>query len=177
VEKITDISRTYTLELSADQLNQQLGLVQEEVPGPFVGTTRVQLRVARQATKLLLAGDISAALALQCSRCLASVSAGLAESFEMCLNLVPDVQPEVEELELGEDEIDSIAVSAGEIDLMPLLLEQLLVGLPIQPLCQESCLGLCPVCGVNRNLESCNCTPKPFNNRFGKLIDLKVGRS
>ena len=39
------------------------------------------------------------------------------------------------------------------IDLTPLLLEELILATPLAPLCREDCAGLCPVCGEDRNLR------------------------
>jgi len=35
--------------------------------------------------------------------------------------------------------------------------ESVLLGLPMRPLCRESCAGLCPRCGEDRNLGACRC--------------------
>jgi uncharacterized protein len=44
-----------------------------------------------------------------------------------------------------------------EINPAALAWEEFSLALPVKPLCRENCLGLCPVCGKNRNLESCVC--------------------
>ena len=37
------------------------------------------------------------------------------------------------------------------------LLEALILDFPTKNLCSEDCKGLCPVCGVNLNKETCDC--------------------
>jgi uncharacterized protein len=44
---------------------------------------------------------------------------------------------------------------SGKIDLAPLIREYLLLDMPINPLCKTDCIGLCPVCGNNRNERLC----------------------
>ncbi len=45
----------------------------------------------------------------------------------------------------------------GEIDLGAELRDEILLAMPINPLCQEGCQGLCSVCGGNRNQSPCDC--------------------
>jgi uncharacterized protein len=48
------------------------------------------------------------------------------------------------------------------LDLEPLVHDACILDLPLAPLCQENCQGLCPECGVNRNHETCSCeAPDP----------------
>ncbi len=56
---------------------------------------------------------------------------------------------------------------AGEdLDLGPMLREQVILANPMQPLCHQDCRGLCPVCGEDRNVVQCGCAearpPNPF---------------
>jgi len=43
------------------------------------------------------------------------------------------------------------------IDLEPMVRDALLLELPLAPLCDPDCAGLCATCGVNRNLTACEC--------------------
>jgi len=49
-----------------------------------------------------------------------------------------------------------------------------LLTLPTRTLCQEDCKGLCPYCGNNRNLASCECTEKPVDPRMAVLAGIAV---
>jgi uncharacterized protein len=67
------------------------------------------------------------------------------------------------------------------VDLEVLAHDALLLELPPAPLCGPSCQGLCPMCGVDRNLEECGCTI-PIDQRFAALdvlrsADTEAGRS
>ncbi len=50
-----------------------------------------------------------------------------------------------------------VAFLGNEIDLGDEIRDELLLAMPINPLCQEGCRGLCEVCGGNRNLSACDC--------------------
>jgi uncharacterized protein len=177
VDKITDISRAYTLCLAAAELNCMLSQAQEDSSGPFVSDALVTYRLSRADRRLMLDGELAADLTLQCGRCLTTLPGRLHESFAISLNIVDEEGSTEEELELDDEQINSITHVEGEIDLLPVLQEQLLMALPIFSLCGENCSGLCPYCGNDLNKSRCSCEPKHFNNRFGKLKDLKLDPS
>ena len=61
--------------------------------------------------------------------------------------------------------------------LEDILREQLLLQLPMQHICSETCKGICPVCGLNRNEAACTCAALQSNGsdeRWKALVDLKV---
>ena len=55
------------------------------------------------------------------------------------------------------------------LDLSMAIREYALLALPIKPLCKESCLGLCPGCGVDLNVNACQCHEEPIDERFSAL--------
>ena len=55
-----------------------------------------------------------------------------------------------------------------------LLREQFYLALPMKPLCQEDCRGLCPQCGVNRNTGTCDCNVQWEDPRLAALRNLKT---
>jgi uncharacterized protein len=60
-----------------------------------------------------------------------------------------------------------------ELGLEPLVREQFILAVPFAPLCKDDCLGLCPTCGIDKNVESCACE-KPIDPRFAALQGLKL---
>jgi uncharacterized protein len=58
----------------------------------------------------------------------------------------------------GHDE-EAYPLAGDELDLEPLARDAVLLDLPLAPLCQDDCAGLCPACGTNRNTDSCDCAP------------------
>jgi uncharacterized protein len=79
---------------------------------------------------------------------------------------------EVDEKELGaeltDDDLDLYGYDGEEIDLTPLFRDQVVLAVPFAPLCSEDCKGLCPQCGADRNLETCDCKP-PVDPRWAAL--------
>ena len=61
------------------------------------------------------------------------------------------------------------------IDLVPLVEQALLLELPLVPLCDDDCRGLCPRCGANLNEGPCQCGDGPTgeDNPFAALKDFK----
>jgi uncharacterized protein len=72
----------------------------------------------------------------------------------------------------GED--DAYVLADDILDLEPLARDAVLLELPLAPLCKEDCLGLCPQCGANLNLETCSCAP-PTDPRWSALDVLRDG--
>lgn len=65
-----------------------------------------------------------------------------------------DVEPdEGEEAELT----DEVFYEGSSISLDETIREQVLLALPMRPLCSPECKGICPVCGANLNLSPCSC--------------------
>jgi len=59
--------------------------------------------------------------------------------------------------EAQEQDVDAYPITESQIDLLPALRENLILATPPHPLCQESCAGLCQVCGANLNEGVCGC--------------------
>lgn len=61
------------------------------------------------------------------------------------------------------------------IDLSELLRQEIILHFPLIPVCSKSCKGICPICGKNRNKESCKCEPleiEEVNKPLAALKDL-----
>jgi uncharacterized protein len=59
------------------------------------------------------------------------------------------------------DEADVYLINARvrELDLRPAIREEWLLVAPSFMVCAETCQGLCPSCGANRNHGACGCSP------------------
>ena len=60
----------------------------------------------------------------------------------------------------------------AHIDLAPLLREYALLEIPINPLHDPDCKGLCPVCRQDLNVRDCGHRPDPSDSPFAKIKDL-----
>jgi uncharacterized protein len=99
-------------------------------------------------------GRVRTRLELECSRCVEPFEVPVDAEFD--LRYVPHTQNEGEgEREIGEDDLTTAYYREGVLDLADLLREQFMLALPMKPLHDEACRGLCPECGANLNRTDC----------------------
>jgi len=122
---------------------------------------------------IMVKGNLRALLRLQCVRCLEEFSYPLSSTFEVALFPAKEASFE-EEVDLGEDEMESNFYEGGEIHLSEIACEQIFLEIPYQPLCHEDCKGLCPVCGRDLNRDPCDCRREEFETGFAVLKKLKL---
>jgi uncharacterized protein len=119
---------------------------------------------------ILAQGTLRAEVSVPCSRCLDPVLVPLEvvveETFVPTLDVLTGqtLQPEDEDRALWIDEHHIL-------DLSEVLRQDVLVELPLHPLCRSDCRGLCPTCGQNLNAGNCDCADEP-DARWSKLTDL-----
>lgn len=130
------------------------------------------LKLTRTDRGVLAEGEVASTLSLVCSRCSEPFTLPVREPFSVFYQESPAASAE-EEVELGPADLDTDFLAQGRLDLSALLHENLLLALPVQPLCREDCQGLCPGCGANRNEEGCSCAGPPADPRFAILDRLK----
>jgi len=61
------------------------------------------------------------------------------------------------------------------LDLEEMVLDCLFAALPVLPLCQPGCLGICPQCGSDRNVSPCTCREPLGDQRWAALDALRNG--
>lgn len=76
------------------------------------------------------------------------------------------------------EETDSVNVKylsydAEKIDISQDLLDFALLSVPMRKLCKEDCKGLCYKCGVNLNVNICECKNEEVDARWLPLMELK----
>lgn len=86
--------------------------------------------------------------------------------------------PEVVEEEEGagpmDGDLDTGTYENGEVDVAELLREQVLLEIPITPLCKADCKGLCQSCGKDLNEGACDCRPQQGDPRLAALARFKL---
>jgi uncharacterized protein len=125
----------------------------------------------RAGDDLFFGGRVDGDIVGRCSRCLEEYTFPLALNFSFIYTPHRELG---EGRELEADDTDLSYYEGDEIDLSPLLHEQIMLALPTRPLCREECAGLCPQCGVNRNLTACDCHEERGDPRLAVLRTLKV---
>ncbi len=110
--------------------------------------------VRKDARKVRLVGRLEATLQCDCSRCLEPFDVPVAAELDSVFLPAAETAGDGEQ-EVRDDDLGVSFYRDEQIDLGEVMREQFILALPMKPLCRESCKGLCPVCGVNRNREDC----------------------
>jgi len=130
-------------------------------------------------------GEVEVPTLAECRRCLGPVRVPVPVHFELDFvnaEKVPQVAP-AEDDDTGEgeiagsfrpDEADQVVYTGKEIDLGPVIREQILLALPMDALCTEDCKGLCQVCGGNLNERVCSCDRHVPDPRWAGLKNIKL---
>jgi uncharacterized protein len=99
------------------------------------------VRVTRTAQGLLVQVKMQAYLPSECVRCLTDfaqlLTIDFTDLYAFSLNSVT--------------ESGLLLPETGKLDLAPIVRDEMLLAVPISPLCRPDCKGLCPVCGENLN--------------------------
>ena len=139
----------------------------------LVEPAEVSGRIQRDGKEVELRGRLHTKLEVVCGRCLKPVELPLATEFKE--RFVRAVSWAAEEQHQLQAEDLDLAVFDGEgIELDDLVREELLLAVPVNVLCQEDCRGLCPNCGIDRNLNDCQCQSNEIDSRWEKLKELQM---
>lgn len=133
---------------------------------------QVQGRASRKGQEVRLRGQITARAEVECDRCLKAVAVPVETDFDV--TYIPASEYAARDAaELQPDDLLLSVYEGDSIDLDEIVREQILLALPERALCREECLGLCPTCGTDRNLEACNCREQETDPRWAGLKDLQ----
>jgi uncharacterized protein len=121
--------------------------------GPVTGDAEVW----NTGDSFLVKARLNGTAVLECSRCLGEFRLPLAARIEE--HFKPGQPSPTGELEEDDEGRTFSFYEGDEIDLTEPLRQQVLLELPMKPLCAAACRGLCPNCGANLNDEPCRCEP------------------
>ena len=125
----------------------------------------------RMKENVFIEGTVATAVDVSCCRCLEMIRLPLRSSFKYMF--VPPPSHSQDEVELNASDLDFAYYEGDVIDLDTVIFEQILLQIPIKPLCAESCRGLCPHCGINLNTTSCDCRGEVLDERLAILKQFK----
>tara|TARA_B100001564_G_C20564328_1_gene635261 strand:- start:275 stop:736 length:462 start_codon:yes stop_codon:yes gene_type:complete len=118
----------------------------------FRGNIRYRFSLKNLHKKLVVQGELSLPINIQCSRCTEFFSTSI---------LVSDFLRDY-----------SISDEIFEIDITSDINEALILHLPAFPVCGNDCLGICSKCGVNLNKVECNCNEETGLSQWSVLDKL-----
>lgn len=140
--------------LEMDVTGESVGLLPTEAV--LDAPIHLVLNLDRRLDEIWIRGKAQTTAHQECSRCLTEFPENLELDFDVFCAKVrnPNVQghPALDEEDGGVHFHDGRTLS---IDAE--IREAVILGLSMQPLCQEACKGLCPQCGEDRNAGPCRC--------------------
>lgn len=147
-------------------------LNEEAGPNPEASPVHADLRLTKTGAGVSVRGAFRATVGLACSRCLEPFVLSIDEDFEVQY-LPPRELGGEGERELSGPELDVVPLADDRIDVGLLLRENLLLSLPVQPVCRETCRGLCSRCGASLNEGPCGCPTSGPDPRLKVLAKLR----
>ena len=136
---------------------------------------RVQGRIRRDGRRVKVTGKINGHLRLECDRCLKPLDSTVAVKFSREYVTTADYEAQ-HAVELSEEDLNRSVFNGEVIEVDSLIREELLLAAPYQVLCQQNCQGICPNCGVDRNVTACDCETAAVDPRWAGLKELVNGK-
>jgi uncharacterized protein len=130
----------------------------------FSEPLRCEILLERTGDRIDVHIDLGAGLELSCSRCGEPMQYDIQTSADV--TFLPELRRR--EAEYEQDTTD-LEFYLEEIDLRSVVRDAFLLAVPIAVLCRKDCKGLCPSCGTNLNLSSCECEQKGTSSPFEEL--------
>ena len=127
----------------------------------------------RSGNQVCIGGSLQAELKLTCSRCLKHFSSSINKGFELEYWPDPEASGEGEEFELTYPDLVVGFYRDQQVDLSAMVSEQIVLEIPMKPVCSEACKGLCDQCGRDLNKGLCDCQPPSEDPRWALLADMK----
>ncbi len=156
-------------------------------PDAFAGTVEdyrviapviLRMTIHKDKDRFRLVGTVETQLEIECSRCLERFALPVDRTFD--LRYLPTGESasgaKDDEDEIADDDVSITFYRDDAIDLGDVQREQFYLALPMKPLCRPDCRGICPHCGINRNVESCQCESRWEDPRLAGLKTLMTSR-
>jgi uncharacterized protein len=137
----------------------------------IVSPVKASLRIDKKGSEVIITGAVKGTVELQCSRCLKIFGMNIDSRIDVVYHPASEINKE-EHYELKGDELNTGFYKNDILDTEDLLKEQLVLNMPMKPLCSEGCKGLCPKCGVDLNTMQCSCAASEIDSRLAVLKQL-----
>ena len=170
IERLKKTGEPLSLDLAVT--NRDLALGSQVCTLNRPARARVRLAVLGDAVRV--EGAVKADLEVFCSRCLKPVGWSLNKEFDLEYHPDPEVGREGEEIELEFGDLTVGFYRNEQLDVGASVGEQIVLEIPMKPVCKENCEGLCDQCGQDLNEGSCSCSSRPLDPRLAMLADLKL---
>lgn len=132
----------------------------------------VSLRALKFGQRVLIDGLIKIDVSFRCGRCLKEFMKPLEIKFRDEYNPAEEISGTGDQ-ELRSEELDLSHYRDDEIDVGEIVKEQVLLAVPMKPLCDSGCKGICPECGRDLREGACGCSRKEIDPRLEPLGRIK----
>jgi uncharacterized protein len=143
-------------------------LLEQQTPLRVTGAAEL---LPHTGGEVRIQGKYSVEMGAACDRCLGAARFPIEASFDLFYRPMSFIARD-EEVEIDEGEAELGFYEKDGLELEDVMREQVLLALPMQRVCSESCKGICPGCGKNRNEYECGCAPASGDSRWSALRDL-----
>jgi uncharacterized protein len=127
---------------------------------------QLDLRLESVMDGVLVTASLTAPITAECGRCLEPIT----ESIEIAATELFAYEPDPED--------EDLPVLDGDlIDLEPLLRDAVVLALPLNPVCDEACRGLCATCGIRLDDAEPDHSHEAPDPRWEALSALKEQKS
>lgn len=122
-------------------------------------TVSYKLQLSRSGEYLFIKGAVAGELTFNCDRCLEPFQYFQQEQFQLTLLPTEPQNKLAKDLVLSLGELERATYEGEWLDILKILEEQVLLGIPMKKICFENCQGLCSQCGTNLKGQECVCSP------------------
>ena len=153
---------------------QELKFAHEDAQLRQTVALRLRAELVESLT-LRVRGGCRTVLEFTCSRCLQLFPRTQDLQFDLYYQPWTGISRKVEEIELRDADMEVGFYDGVQLDLNQVLSEQLVLAIPMKPLCRSDCRGLCPQCGNDLNLQECGCQAQafsPWQDRLKQVIEV-----
>lgn len=158
-------------DITEEGLNLDIEVAVTSVPPLLLTPVSTKLRIEKAGSEVFVRGGVRAGAELQCSRCLRKFSKDITADVNVVYHPVEELKGD-DKHEIKQDELDMGFYKGDELDIEDLVAEQIILAVPMKPLCSESCKGLCSRCGADLNIGPCACEGKEPDPRFAALKEI-----
>ena len=145
---------------------EELHIKDEELD--FSKPIQTRIAVFKMGDSLSASGETEFELRMACARCLEPFTQRMSGGFEFILQKGRPTTMEGDE----DEAIIWLDDAKGKIDIGEQVKDYVLLEIPLNPVCRESCAGLCPSCGQNFNQGCCDCKQEKTDPRWEALQGL-----
>ena len=121
----------------------------------------VEAAITKVGNRYVVKGMASTIVKLLCDRCLEEFYCSIQAEIYQRYSTDPN-----------EEDEDVLPISGFEIDLEDVITEAIVLNVPMKWLHDENCKGICKVCGLNLNKQSCHCDAQEIDPRLEGLRNL-----